>query len=208
MCPIVVSLKSVRFVMFAALLAAGLMTFAPAAAVAQTRFFAVGDLPGGPFSSAVRDATKAGGVIYAVGGSAARPQTCPDPCQNTDTAILWRWDGSSASLTPLPDLVAINVANTSTPLITASAITPSGAFIASRARSNPSNGQRQAVRVEVSGLINTNLNAAPFPVYNLPDGSPGLSAAVAISYGGSVVYGLVKNLTRAARVDVDGPRAD
>ena len=144
MCPIVVSLKSVRFVVFAALLAAGLMTFAPAAALAQAQFFAVGDLPGGSFSSQIRDATKHNGVIYAVGGGNGQASGCTDPCQILDTAILWRWDGTSASLTALPNLV-VNAAAT-TPII-ASAITPDGAYIASRARSVFPGGARQAVRV-------------------------------------------------------------
>ena len=95
MCPIVVSLKSVRFVVVAALLAAGLMTFAPAAALAQAQFFAVGDLPGGSFSSEIRDATKVGGVIYAVGrrqwADAGLHGPVPDPATPPSSG---RWDGS------------------------------------------------------------------------------------------------------------------
>ena len=93
MCPIVVSLKSVRFVVFAALLAAVVMAFAPAAALAQAQFFAVGDLPGGLVLT-VRFVTRPRvGIIYAVGGGNGQTPQCQDPCPTVDTAILWKWDG-------------------------------------------------------------------------------------------------------------------
>ena len=38
---------------------------------AQVKFFAVGDLPGGIVQSEVRDTTRVGTVLYAVGGSSA-----------------------------------------------------------------------------------------------------------------------------------------
>ena len=48
----------------------------PSAATFQT----IGDLPGGPFVSNVRDATKVGGVLYAVGASASHNQIVR-PCE-------------------------------------------------------------------------------------------------------------------------------
>ena len=196
MCPIVVSLKSVRFVVFAALLAAGLMTFAPAAALAQAQFFAVGDLPGGSFSSQIRDATRHNGVIYGVGGGNGQASGCTDPCQILDTAILWRWDGTSASLTALPNLV-VNAAAT-TPII-ASAITPDGAYIASRARSVFPGGARQAVRVATAMVPSpsANLNLAAF--------TPALSPSTyanSISSDGAVLYGFSGFDGMAVRFDV------
>jgi len=196
MCPIVVSLKSVRFVVSAALLAAVVMAFAPAAALAQAQFFAVGDLPGGSFSSQIRDATRHNGVIYAVGGGNGQASGCTDPCQVFDTAILWRWDGTSASLTALPNLV-VNTGAT-TPII-ASAITPDGAYIASRARSVFPGGARQAVRV-TTALVpspSANLNLAAFT----PALSPSTYAS-SISSDGAVLYGFSGFDGMAVRFDV------
>jgi len=192
--------RSARFVVIAFLVAAAL-TLAPAAARAQAPFHAVGDLPGGTFSSQVRDATKVNGVIYAVGSTTTRTSAaaCPSPCQSGDTAFLWRWDGTSGSMTALPNLVVNNGATT---FITASAITPDGAYIASRARSNAFNGQRQAVRV-TTALV-------PFPSanYNLTTlFSPALAPntfANAISADGSILYGTATGGGLAARFDVSG----
>ena len=75
---------------------------APAGPPAPATFHAIGDLPGGPIVSVVRDATRVGGVIYAVGASAANTQVlCVGPNNpagcvpqfNPDTAVLWTWNG-------------------------------------------------------------------------------------------------------------------
>src|SRR6186997_3244164 len=69
-----------------------------AAAQSQYGLFGVGDLPGGIVQSDVRDTTRVGSVLYAVGGSAATAGST-----GNDTAFLWT---SSGGLTPLPPLVA------------------------------------------------------------------------------------------------------
>ena len=74
---------------------------------------AVGDLPGGPVISSVRDATRVGGVLYAVGASTSHSQIpCISPNNpvgcvqqfSPDTALLWTFDGVNGTLTRLPDL--------------------------------------------------------------------------------------------------------
>lgn len=192
-----VSRVSARWVLFL-MLAAAAVVCSPATASAQVQFHAIGDLPGGSFHSEIRDATKVGSTILAVGGSNGQTSGCTDPCGVSDTAILWKWDGTSGTITALPNLV-VNTSAT-TPII-ASAITPDGAYIASRGRSHPFNGQRQAVRV-TTALV-------PFPSANQDLStrfSPALSpntAAVAISNGGSILYGFAGSGS-AVRFDAAG----
>jgi hypothetical protein len=204
--PLVVSLKSVRSVVFAALLAAVAMAFAPAAALAQqARFFAVGDLPGGSFHSEVRDATKVGDTILAVGHGNGQTLNCPNPCAAGDTAILWKWDGTAATIVALPNLV---VNTTATSFVTAAAITPDGAYIASRARSNSSssnpgvNNQRQAVRVTTALVPFTSAN---LPIATFAPAAVGANSfASAISADGSILYGQHSGTGRAVRFDAAG----
>jgi hypothetical protein len=197
MYPIVASVTSVRFVAFTALLAALGTALASSEAAAQTQFFAVGDLPGGGFHSEIRDATRIGSTILAVGNGNGQTAPCANPCQAPgDTAILWRWDGSTGTLTALPNLVVNTLA---TSIVTASAITPDGQYVASRARSLASGNARQAVRVTTAlvPLPSANLNLANF--------SPALSpstAAVAISRDGAILYGF--SGAQAVRFDTDG----
>ena len=148
--------------------------------------YGIGDLPGGVISSEVRDATKVNGVIYAVGAASANTGST-----GRDTAVLWT---STVGLTALPNLVTNTTAST---FVTAAAITPDGAYIASRARSVSPGGARQAVRVTTNGL--TNLSFAGLV------GGTNNSAAVAISSDGSVVYGLANGNAQAARYTVSGP---
>lgn len=168
------------------------------------RFHGVGDLTGGPAFSVIRDATRVGGVIYGVGGSAAVSQVlCASPgnpigCVGAigpDTAVLW--DSATGQLTALPNLVANATANA--PILAAD-ITPDGAYIASQARSTPAGGNRLAVRVEralVPGAAaNVNLNVAPFPAYTQP------TAALAISADGAVLAGQFGGSPHVARFDV------
>ena len=176
------------------------------AASAQVVVHRIGDLPGGPSNSIVRDATKHNGVIYAVGGSAANPQTVcvmpgnPVGCVgqfNPDTAVLWTWDGTTGTLTALPNL---QTNTTGTNPIVGGAITPDAAYIASLARSAATGPDALAVRVTANSLTNLNLNAAPFPVL-----AP-TTQAMAISDDGSVLYGLQSTggVVRAVRFDVTG----
>lgn len=171
-------------------------------------FHGVGDLPGGPTFSVIRDATRAGGNIYAVGGSAAINQVqCISPnnpvgCVGAigpDTGALWTWDGSAGQLAALPNLVASPTGNLS---LSAAAITPDAAYIASQARTATA-GVRLAVRVNRSLLpavaANTNLNVAPFTAYSQP------TAAQAISANGSVLVTAVNPSVRVARVDISNP---
>ncbi len=168
----------------------GVNVDSPRAAGPSVAFHAIGDLPGGAAMTVVRDATWANGVLYAV-GSAVRRFTGPCPCpNNTDTAILWRWNGTTATLEPLPDLVANNVAINN---LIAFDITADAAYIASQSRVNTTSGATQAVRVTTNGpfgpLTNLNLAASPFPVL-----AP-TTFASAISDDGTVLYG-----TSAGRV--------
>jgi hypothetical protein len=155
----------------------------------------VGDLPGGGATTRITDATWVDGVIYAVGGAVARV-TCPSgpsgpgPCAGTDTAILWRSDGSA--LQALPD-----VASTSfNPAVNASAITRDGAYIASAARdlntgTIPASSIIRAVRVETSTLTNLNLSAFSPPVtFSV--------GAVSISTDGTILYGQCYRAARRA----------
>jgi hypothetical protein len=162
-------------------------------------FHTIGDLPGGPTFSTVRDATKVGGVIYAVGGSVKGNLSCsPQTNCQPDTAILWTFDGSNSALTALPNLV-VNTGGLSP--IVASAITPDAVYIASQARDQATGQTRVAVRVTTNGLTNL---ALPFP-----PGSVQPSAAGAISGDGSILYGGVMvttaqgNVNRAARFDIN-----
>lgn len=160
----------------------------PGAQGPSAAFHAIGDLPGGGFTTIIRDATRVDGVIYAVGGAVARvmcpsgpPLNLPGPCANTDTGILWRSDGSALQV--LPDVVSTSF----NPPVSASAITPDGAYIASTARdlntsTTPASSILRAVRVETGSLTNLNLSAFSPPVTFS-------AGAVAISTGGTILYG-------------------
>jgi hypothetical protein len=166
----------------------------PVVASAQARFTGVGDLPEGAFSSQVRDATRVGETILAVGGGNTH-LPCSGPCQSFDTAVLWRWEGANPPVaTALPNLV---VNTTATTPILASAITPDGAYIASRARSASPGGLRQAVRV-TSALV-------PSPAANLAIaaslGTATNSLSNAVSANGAILYG--QNLTSGLAVRFD-----
>ena len=144
--------------------------------------------------SEIRDATKVGGTILAVGSGNGQTPGCADPCPAGDTAILWKWDGVSATITALPNLVVNTSATTFHHGVRDYArrrlhCEPRAQPPAQRAAPGRASGdeldsvpEREPQFCAVSGV-------------NLPGGSPGLSAAVAISNGGSVLYGLVKNLT-------------
>src|SRR5262245_18728176 len=73
-------------------------------------FHAIGDLPGGDptFTTLVKDATRVGNTIYAVGGLNTKSPNCNAPCFRTDTPFLWQFNGTTATLTGLPDMTVPN----------------------------------------------------------------------------------------------------
>lgn len=176
-----------------------------AQAPAQPQFHAIGDLPGGPTISAVRDATRVGSMIYAVGASAQNNQVlCTGPnvpagcvgAYGQDTPVLWSFDTttSTGTLMALPAIVNNTVNGNG---VVANAITPNGDYIASQARIANNNGQTAAVRVTRALL--------PFPSTNLdlrgaPYNATAPSGAAAISNDGSVLWGN-NNAGRAQRYD-------
>lgn len=161
----------------------------------------IGDLPGGATASVVRDAVKTGGVIHAVGAGAAIASVGA-----TDTGILWTWDGSTATLSALPNLA------TGTARVHAGALTPTASYIASQVRANGPSAARVATNSLPIGNVDpdyltTSDPSGTFRLFDgLASGSPDFlgnrpQAAVAISHDGSVLYGGVRALTRAARFD-------
>ncbi len=144
------------------------LALAPAIAHAQVTFNGVG----GPYPSAVRDATRVGTDIYAVGGAG------PD-------ATLWTWNGTSFVLTTLPTFVPISPIPPGSSGVAAFAITPDGAYIATQARVPSTN--LVATRVSRSDL-----NYFDLGFLNL--GVPGITAAArAISGDGQILYGVIGN---------------
>ena len=108
----------------------------PRAQAPATVFHGIGDLTGGGVGSAVRDATRVGGTIYAVGASTVVANPAPPAVPNLDTPALWTGPGSgSGTLEALPNTAVFT--STQTTPISAYAITPDGAYLASQAR--PSN---------------------------------------------------------------------
>jgi len=137
-------------------------------------------------NSAVRDATKVGTVIYAVGASGAGTSV------NPSSASLWTFDGlNPVSLTLLP-----NFASGTTGTV-AGAITPDAVHIASQARnlSSPPTAVRVTRSLLPNVTANLNLNAAPYSVFT-PQ-----TLVRAMSIDGSILYGNVNNNARAARFD-------
>jgi hypothetical protein len=158
----------------------------------------VGHLPGGSLSSLVREAIRgADGSIYAVGGSGCANNQAV-PCASPDTAMLWRFDGTTATREALPDLV-LNTAGNSN--LAAFDITSDAAYIASQARSapnGPTQNQVAAVRVTRADPASSSTNL------NLTLTVPGMGAAFAISDTGTVLYGNVvipNQPATAVRVD-------
>ena len=203
--------KSVLFLCFLA----GIIGFGdhPKAEGPTAVFHVIGDIDNPNVADGamtiVRDATRVGSGIYAVGGAVTR-QTCAvlpnqGPCPNTDTPILWRFDGTNATLEALPD---IDVNTAATQMQGAFDITADGAYIASQARiSNaPATGfSQRPVRVE------TILLPSPAATLNLNTTfSPALThqaTATAISHGGAIVYGFgspAGTPARALRFDTSG----
>lgn len=150
---------------------------------AQATLYGVGDIDGGNNFSEVRDATKSGGVIYAVGDSSAYGLA-----PGADTATFWT---STNGLVPLRDIVT-NFSGSSFSSTSAIAITPGGDYIASRARATTGGVNRHAVRVTTSNLANLDLGT--LPGFNN-------SQTSTVSNDGSVLYGIA-NYTSSSSVPV------
>lgn len=157
-------------------------------------FRGIGDLTGGGVASAVRDATRVNGVIYAVGASAVNNVNGIV----LDTPALWTSAGSSSTLQALP--YGAGITNTNTTDRTAYAITPGGEYIASQAQFLNSGTGTRWVRVDRSLVNAANPTTANLDISAVA-GVPVAFAALAISANGGVLYGQGTNVdnTRTPR---------
>jgi hypothetical protein len=154
-----------RFTVFACAAA-----FLPAASLrAQATMYGIGDLSGGNVFSIVNDATKVGGVIYAVGGSTQLGTS------NNDRAVLWT---STGGLTAIPD----HVTHTGTQGgAFATAITPDAAYISARLHNHATTNDARAAHVTRSGMTVINLGGL--------GGNTLSSAANGLSDDGTILWG-------------------
>jgi hypothetical protein len=136
---------------------------------AQATMYGIGDLPGGNVFSLVNDATKTGGVIYAVGASTALGTN------NADRAVLWT---STGGLTAIPDHVTHTGSQGGA---FGTAITPDAAYIAARLHNNATTGDARAGHVTTSGLAVVNLGSLGGGTLN--------SVANGISDNGAILWG-------------------
>ena len=155
----------------------------PAVPGALAKLHGVGELSDGSTFSEVRDATKFGGVIYAVGDSNSYGLAT-----GGDTAFVWT---STDGIRPLPDIVT-NFTGTNFSSTSAIALTPNAAYIASRARATANAQSRHAVRVTTSSLANLDLGT----LVGFTN-----SEAHTISNDGAVLYGIA-NYTNLSSVPV------
>ncbi len=132
--------------------------------------YGVGDLPGGPVFSEIRDATKVNGIIKAVGNSARLIDL-----GFGDTGVLWT---SDKGLVALPPVVPNDVSPT---FVSGRDITADGTVIAGNAQASATTTERVAVLVTNDGTTNTVLGAF------LPTRI--VSYANALSDDGAVAYG-------------------
>ncbi len=153
------------------LLSAGLALLAVVPARAQATLYGIGDLAGGKTYSQVNDATKVGGVIYAVGGSTDTSAT-----NNNDRAVLWT---STGGLTAIPDFVTHTGGQGG---VIATAIASDGTQIAARLHDNTTTAITSAALVTTSGLTSVNLG-------NLGSGLS--SQANGLADNGTVLWGSV-----------------
>ena len=178
-----------KLLLLCVLVGIGAFTGRPHAQTPVAAFHSIGDLPGGDptFTTLVKDATRVGDTIYAVGSLNTKSPNCTAPCFRTDTPFLWQFNGTTATLTALPDLTAPNGSASN---IWASAITPDGAYIASQARLfvpnvPPPGGVLQTRAVRVTAAQLTNLDLGAFAPTNITAQLP-----VSISSAGDIVYGV------------------
>src|SRR5687768_13585194 len=201
--------------LFGLCLLAGVVGFAdrPRAAGPTAKFHVIGDVDTPAIADGamtiIRDATRVGSGVYAVGGAVTR-QLCAavpfaSPCPNPDTPILWTFDGTNTpTLEALPDF---DFVTEPTQLFGSPDLTPDGLYIASQARvSNaPAAGfLPRAVRVNTTSPIvspGLNLNTTFSPALPYP------TNATAISSDGTIVYGFgspAGTPVRALRFDTTG----
>ena len=171
------------------------------------KFHVVGDIDGpgnDEVFSVVRDVTRAGDVIYAVGGSVSRFVCAKPGClpPGADTPFLWQSDGTNVSMQALPDIDLTAATNNATgPLNGAWDITPDARYIASQARKHnpPAGFVVRAVRVTTAALpsptANLNLNAIPASELDY------ITAALTISDDGTVLYAN-SGVNQAIRFDI------
>jgi len=200
------SLNSRRALVFGlAALAAVMVELVPARAEQPPP---LGVFHGGATAGIIRDATKVGGTLYAVGTWANAAMG------GRIDGALWTFDGTNPVVrTALPD-----IGFSGNNLSAGEAISPDAQFVASQARScsPPSvscspNGPT-AVRVTRDVLTNllTNVNLTPGPTFTSSNNQKG---AKAISDDGLVLYGQVNWLvgsayqSRVVRFDVSGATA-
>jgi probable HAF family extracellular repeat protein len=138
--------------------------------------YGIGDLPGSAFYSEVRDATKVGGVIMAVGNSSEIPDSGVQ-----DTGVLWT---STKGLVALP---AVETSDVNFDFASGRAITRDGTVIAGSAHNTTADFGHIAVLVTNNGTTNTVLG-------DLRGANTG-SVANAVSDDGSVAYGFSRSAT-------------
>ncbi len=153
--------------------------------------YGIGDLSGGDVLSEVRDATLVDGVIHAVGTSIAGAE--PGSGSVGDTGVYWN------SVTGLEAFPELSPDHSGLTFVTASAITPDAAFVATRSRTQFFN-QRVATRIAT----------ADFAIDRLPDGADfgGYSAATSISDDGNILGGFYYTSGQSFRgfvTDLSGP---
>ncbi|MEQ1731258.1 MAG: hypothetical protein ABL982_23050, partial [Vicinamibacterales bacterium] len=204
-----------RFVLLGVVLALAFWVGHPRAQAPQvTVFHGIGDLPTGTAGdgSAVRDATRVNGTLYAVGSTAAGNQTpCTSvnpnlpagcfvitpPLYNLDTPVLWTWAGSGngtlTALPPGPNFPVGALPGTPGDQITAYAITPGADYIATQAHNNANANATGSnwYRAATSLLPSTTANLL-FSGVTTPLSFPAFTA-LSISDAGSVMYGQGSN---------------
>ena len=144
----------------------------------------IGDLTGGATSSAIRDATRVNGVIYAVGAANVNSTSNPPAL---DTPAFWSSaGGASGTLQALP--YGTGVSNTNNTARSAYAITSDGGYVASQAQFANSGTGTRWVRVDRSLLGAADPTTANLDVSNV-GGVPVAFAGLSISDNGQVLYG-------------------
>jgi len=163
------------------------------------QIYGIGDLAGGGTASAVRDATRVGGVIYAVG---AGMLVAPQPpgagiAAQLDAPVVWR--SSDGLLSELPAGVAGVTNAFPGAQLTAWAITPlTASYIASVARFTTANTSTLWSRVDRLGIPATTANQGL--------GTPAGFAAVSIADDGNILYGVgsISSVFTPRRVQLSG----
>jgi probable HAF family extracellular repeat protein len=155
---------------------------AASASAEDVKFYPVGQLPGGKANSQIRDAVLDGDDIIAVGFATQNPASTLNPGGGGDTAVVWTL---KRGLAPLPADVPGMTPPAVTRNVTASAIAGQSLDIAYRSLTDNTGQDVEAALATHHGMDMTILGVLP--------GMPQLSAAVAVSEDGRVVYGFNSN---------------